>query len=74
MSSFMRGLENSIDQTLWAAVRMFEQRVNISRMMAEQERSHGRDSRAALYDSRAKESHAHAQRLRELHRRRQIEQ
>jgi hypothetical protein len=46
---------------------MFEQRVNISRMLAEQERSRGRQQRAKLYDSRADESLAHAQRLRELH-------
>jgi two-component system, chemotaxis family, protein-glutamate methylesterase/glutaminase len=59
--------DEQIDRTLWAAIRMFEQRVNLSRMLAEQERSQGRQKRADLYDSRADESLAHAQRLRELH-------
>jgi two-component system chemotaxis response regulator CheB len=68
--TLLQGVESGIDQTLWAAVRMFEQRVNITRMMAERERAQGRDKRAALYEERAQESREHAERLRELHRRR----
>jgi two-component system, chemotaxis family, protein-glutamate methylesterase/glutaminase len=74
MNSLLAGLESGIDQTLWAAIRMFEQRVNITRMMAEQERAQGRAARATLYESRANESFQHAQRLRELHRRRTMPQ
>jgi two-component system, chemotaxis family, protein-glutamate methylesterase/glutaminase len=67
IKSLASDTDEQIDRTLWAAIRMFEQRVNISRMLAEQERSHGRHRRAELYDARADESMAHAQRLRELH-------
>ncbi len=67
IKSLASDTDEQIDRTLWAAIRMFEQRVNISRMLAEQERSHGRQRRAELYDARADESMAHAQRLRELH-------
>jgi two-component system, chemotaxis family, protein-glutamate methylesterase/glutaminase len=67
LKSFASDTDERIDRTLWAAIRMFEQRVNISRMLAQQERSQGREKRAQLYDARAEESHDHAQRLRELH-------
>jgi hypothetical protein len=53
-------------------IRMFEQRINISRMLAEQEREQGRDKRAELYESRARESQRHAQALRDLHQGRQV--
>jgi two-component system, chemotaxis family, protein-glutamate methylesterase/glutaminase len=59
--------DSVLDKTLWAAIRMFEQRVNISRMLAEQERARGRAQRADLYDGRAAESRRHAQMLRALH-------
>jgi two-component system chemotaxis response regulator CheB len=62
--------DEGLDRTLWAAIRMFEQRVNISRMLAEQELAQGRAQRAKLYETRACESHRHAQTLRELHQRR----
>jgi two-component system chemotaxis response regulator CheB len=59
--------DSVLDKTLWAAIRMFEQRVNISRMLAEQERARGRAQRADLYDGRAADSRRHAQTLRALH-------
>jgi two-component system, chemotaxis family, protein-glutamate methylesterase/glutaminase len=68
LPSLLQGVDAGIDQAIWAAIRMFEQRVNITRMMAEKERASGRDKRADLFDARAHESQAHAQRLRELHR------
>ena len=68
LPSLLQGVDAGIDQAIWAAIRMFEQRVNITRMMAERERASGRDKRADLFDARARESQAHAQRLRELHR------
>ncbi len=67
LPSLLQGVDTSIDQAIWAAIRMFEQRVNITRMMAQRERASGREKRAELFDSRANESQAHAQRLRELH-------
>lgn len=66
------GSDDDLDRTLWAAIRMFEQRVNISRMLAEQEHGRGRQKRAQLYESRAGESQRHAQALRELHQRRRL--
>ena len=68
LPSLLQGVDAGIDQAIWAAIRMFEQRVNITSMMAEKERASGRDKRADLFDARAGESQAHAQRLRELHR------
>jgi two-component system, chemotaxis family, protein-glutamate methylesterase/glutaminase len=64
--------DDELDKTLWAAIRMFEQRVNISRMLGDQEHARGRPQRAQLYDSRARESQRHAQTLRELHQRRRL--
>lgn len=68
LHSLLDGADGEIDRTLWAAIRLFEQRVNIARMLSEQERSEGRKQRAALYDTRAQESQQHANTLRELHR------
>jgi two-component system chemotaxis response regulator CheB len=67
LRSLMQGSNEEIDRTLWAAIRLFEQRVNISHMLAEQERAQGRTARAKLYDVRARESHEHAANLRQLH-------
>ncbi len=64
--------DDELDRTLWAAIRMFEQRVNISRMLGEQEHARGQSQRAQLYESRASESQRHAQTLRELHQRRRL--
>jgi two-component system chemotaxis response regulator CheB len=66
LNSLMEGADAEIDRTLWAAIRLFEQRVNISRMMSDQERTQGREKSAQLYASRAGESHQHAQKLREF--------
>ena len=64
--------DDDLDRTLWAAIRMFEQRVNISRMLARAGTRRGRHKRAQLYESRASESQRHAQALRELHQRRRL--
>lgn len=66
------GDDDELDRTLWAAIRMFEQRVNISRMLAEQERTRGREKRVQLYDVRAAESRRYARILRELHQERHL--
>jgi two-component system, chemotaxis family, protein-glutamate methylesterase/glutaminase len=60
------GTEAGIERTLWAAIRLFEQRGNVAHMMAEQERAAGRARRAELYDLQADESRRHVQVLREL--------
>jgi two-component system chemotaxis response regulator CheB len=70
LDSLLQGADLEIDRTVWAAIRLFEQRANISRMMGERERSHGRAQRAKFHESRADESHQHAQKLRQLHARR----
>jgi two-component system chemotaxis response regulator CheB len=70
LKSLAHSADSVLDRTLWAAIRMFEQRVNIARMLAEQERTRGREKGARLYETRAEEARNHAQTLRELHERR----
>jgi two-component system chemotaxis response regulator CheB len=72
LNTLADGSDDELDRTLWAAIRMFEQRVNISRMLGEQETTRGRAQRAQLYESRARESQRYAQTLRELHQRRRL--
>jgi two-component system, chemotaxis family, protein-glutamate methylesterase/glutaminase len=67
LHSLVQGADEAIDRTLWAAIRLFEQRIHISRMLGVQERERGRPRRAELYEERARESHEHARKLRELH-------
>jgi two-component system, chemotaxis family, protein-glutamate methylesterase/glutaminase len=67
LNSLVQGADEAIERTLWAAIRLFEQRVNLSRMLGEQERRQGRAARAGIYEGRAQEAHEHAQRLRDLH-------
>jgi hypothetical protein len=67
MQSLLQGADQAIDRTLWAAIRLFEQRAHISRMLGQQERTSGRARRAELYEARARESREHARKLRELH-------
>jgi two-component system, chemotaxis family, protein-glutamate methylesterase/glutaminase len=72
LNTLADGTDDELDRTLWAAIRMFEQRVNISRMLGEQEHAQGRTQRAQLYESRASESQRYAQTLRGLHERRRL--
>lgn len=67
IDSLMQGADQEIDRTLWAAIRLFEQRANISHMMSERELNQGREKRAAMHSSHAKEARGHAQTLRDLH-------
>jgi two-component system, chemotaxis family, protein-glutamate methylesterase/glutaminase len=75
LESLTDGTELEIERTLWAAIRLFEQRANIARMTEEAERAQGRERRAQLSQERAQEAQQHAQRLRELqeHRRTTLE-
>lgn len=66
MESLVASSDASLDRTLWAAIRQFEQRANIARLMAQQSRDRQHKLRASMHDSRAEESEEHAQRLREL--------
>jgi two-component system, chemotaxis family, protein-glutamate methylesterase/glutaminase len=69
LNSLLEGTDDSLDRTLWAAIRQFEQRAHITHMMSVRESEQGRAKRASLYESRAEESRLHARRLRELMRR-----
>jgi two-component system chemotaxis response regulator CheB len=66
MNSLVQGSTDELDRTLWAAIRLFEQRANIARMMADQERARGNERRAGTFIERAAEAQRHAQKLREL--------
>ena len=67
-----RGSDDELDRTLWAAIRLFEQRVHLSRMMSEEERVRGRTRNALLHEARADEAERHARTLRELHSQRRL--
>jgi two-component system chemotaxis response regulator CheB len=66
LEALQNDADAALERTLWAAIRQFEQRANIARMMANQSRHRDQKVRAALHESRAKEAQEHAQRLREL--------
>ena len=57
--------DESVEQALWAALRILVERAAALDGLARTERASGRASVAALYESRAAESHTHAQRLRD---------
>ncbi len=57
--------DESIEQTLWAALRVLVERAATLDALARTERASGRPTVADRYEARAVESHAHAQRLRD---------
>ncbi len=57
--------DESIEQALWAALRVLVERAAALDALAQNERASGRASVAERYESRAAESHAQAQRLRD---------
>ena len=57
--------DESVEQALWAALRILVERAAALDGLARTERASGRASVAGLYEARATESHAHAQRLRD---------
>lgn len=65
-ASLEAGMNRALERTLWAAIRQFEQRMHISRSMAEQAHAQGREPREKHYRARADEAWQHAARLREL--------
>jgi two-component system, chemotaxis family, protein-glutamate methylesterase/glutaminase len=59
-------IDDALDRTLWAAIRLFEQRAHIAQMMADDARRHKLSKRADVHAARAKEAKLHVTRLREL--------
>jgi two-component system, chemotaxis family, protein-glutamate methylesterase/glutaminase len=69
LGSLMENGDVQLEQTLWAAVRMFEQRATLTRQIAgrdEERRTGQRSPLASHYEARAREADAHAQALRKL--------
>lgn len=58
--------DDALEQALWAAMRMMEERSRLAFSMAEDESRKGRDKSAAVYRDRAQESQGHAQVLRKI--------
>jgi two-component system chemotaxis response regulator CheB len=67
LQSLVEASGGQLDQTLWAAIRLFEQRANLTRRIAEQERGQGQGHRFQHYTERADEAEEHAMTLRRLH-------
>ena len=66
LNSLAHAHDAELESTLWAAIRLFEQRANIAQMMSEQTRGRGLTRRGEMHAIRAKESRLHAMRMREL--------
>jgi two-component system chemotaxis response regulator CheB len=64
--SLEEGLNRNVDGALWAAIRQFEQRANLYKKMAADERSRGRARTAAAYDEREAEARSFALTLRTM--------
>jgi two-component system, chemotaxis family, protein-glutamate methylesterase/glutaminase len=64
--SLEQGLNQNLDGALWAAIRQFEQRANLSGKMSAEERARGREHTAAIYAEREREARDHAQVLRRM--------
>jgi two-component system, chemotaxis family, protein-glutamate methylesterase/glutaminase len=64
--ALLHGTAAEIEQSLWTAVRLFQQRCNLARELAEKEQARGRQHGAETYRARASEAAAHATALREL--------
>jgi two-component system, chemotaxis family, protein-glutamate methylesterase/glutaminase len=60
------GMQRKLEASLWVAVRLLQQRSNLSRSHAGKEQQHGRERAAHSYTSRADEDWSHAEVLRRL--------
>jgi two-component system chemotaxis response regulator CheB len=58
--------QREIESSLWSAVRLFQQRANLCRSLAQREQEAGRDRSASSYEERARDSDNHAHVLRNL--------
>ena len=56
----------AVESSLWAAIRLLEQRANLDRARGSEERDRGRVTTAARYQERAAEVSGHAHVLREV--------
>jgi two-component system chemotaxis response regulator CheB len=66
IGSLRDAMDDQLDRTLWAAIRLFEQRANIAQMMSDEARGQGLGKRAEVHGARAQEAKRHVIRLREL--------
>jgi two-component system chemotaxis response regulator CheB len=55
-----------VEASLWAALRILEERADMLAEMARVQRDRDRSNVAAVYEERSTEAHAHADRIREL--------
>lgn len=65
-SSLAEASRQAVESSLWAAIRLLEQRANLDRARGTEERSRGRPATAAQYQERAAEVTGHARVLREM--------
>ncbi|MFL6547697.1 MAG: chemotaxis protein CheB [Povalibacter sp.] len=66
LNSLGEAIDASLENALWAAVRMFEQRSHISKRMLEEEKQRGRNALSQHFEARVAESDAYAATLRTL--------
>jgi two-component system, chemotaxis family, protein-glutamate methylesterase/glutaminase len=64
--SLERGLDQNLEAAIWAAIRQFEQRMNLQQAMAQEEVRKGRSRTASNYRDRASEAQSHAEALRQF--------
>jgi two-component system, chemotaxis family, protein-glutamate methylesterase/glutaminase len=65
-ASLQEGLRRQLESSLWVAIRLLQQRSNLSRALAEKEREKGRLRGAQSYLKRAEEDSTHSDVLRKL--------
>jgi two-component system, chemotaxis family, protein-glutamate methylesterase/glutaminase len=65
-SDMLKEKAHSVEQSLWVAMQTLEERAQMLDGLARSDRTRGRDLSAAGFDDRARETRAHAHRLRDL--------
>jgi two-component system chemotaxis response regulator CheB len=65
-STLEEASREALESSLWAAIRLLEQRANIDLTRSSQERDRGRIGAAGVYQERASETTGHAEVLREM--------
>jgi two-component system chemotaxis response regulator CheB len=64
--TLLSNMDDTLEGTLWAAIRLFRQRGNLLSTMAKRAREAGRETMAVHYESVAAETMEHAQRLQHM--------
>ncbi len=59
-------MRRKTEESLWAAVRLLQQRANLARQHGERQEAHERSAGARVYQSRSEEASSQARVLREL--------